>query len=245
LGMAAQTTRWQICFSGVEATRSERQQAGAMAKLLRRAPWPSCCGGRHGRELLRLEQGESRRPPWGRRGGTWRGPGLGPPFDSEMIFLKHKMTQHHWQREGQDSWRGGLKTRVKTHTSETSGSQLAASPTSSPLEGSPRQVSTLHDKSPPRTTSLRPTREVRLRLVCGPGHTTQAKVRAPPPTRVGERFPTPCKYNSWRPCKQLTPNKSLNAGLTGWRPSNRHQLPLCHKQAQPEALKHPLQHAQI
>jgi hypothetical protein len=31
--------------------------------------------------------------------------------------------------------------------------QLAASPTSSPLEGPPRQVSTSHDESPPRTTS--------------------------------------------------------------------------------------------
>jgi hypothetical protein len=33
-------------------------------------------------------------------------------------------------------------------------SQLPASPTGSALEGPPRQVSTSHDKSPPRTTSL-------------------------------------------------------------------------------------------
>jgi hypothetical protein len=33
--------------------------------------------------------------------------------------------------------------------------QLAASPTSFPLEEPPRQVSTSHDKSPPHTTSLR------------------------------------------------------------------------------------------
>jgi hypothetical protein len=38
--------------------------------------------------------------------------------------------------------------------------QLAASPTSFPLEEPPRQVSTSHDKSPPRTTSLRPARQV-------------------------------------------------------------------------------------
>jgi hypothetical protein len=38
--------------------------------------------------------------------------------------------------------------------------QLAASPTSFPLEEPPRQVSASHDKSRPRTTSLRLTRQV-------------------------------------------------------------------------------------
>jgi hypothetical protein len=38
--------------------------------------------------------------------------------------------------------------------------QLAASPTSSPLGESTRQISTSHNKSPPRTTSLRLRRQV-------------------------------------------------------------------------------------
>jgi hypothetical protein len=89
--------------------------------------------------------------------------------------------------------------------------QLAASPTSFPLEEPPRQVSASHeespprtrslclgevsashDKSPPRTRSLRLAREVRLRLVRGSRRTA----RASPPTRVEERISMSRRNNS-------------------------------------------------
>jgi hypothetical protein len=38
----------------------------------------------------------------------------------------------------------------------------------------------------------------------GPDAQRKPTARALPPTRVEERFRLPCKYNSWRPCKQLT-----------------------------------------
>jgi hypothetical protein len=108
--------------------------------------------------------------------------------------------------------------------------QLAASLTSSPLEGPPRQVSASHDKSPPRTTSLRLTRqvsalhdkslphttslrlarEVWLRLASGPRRAVKAhSASTTTDKRVEERFPTSCKYNSWRPCRQLSPTRAL------------------------------------
>jgi hypothetical protein len=37
----------------------------------------------------------------------------------------------------------------------------------------------------------------------------------PPPRRVGDRFPTPCKRTSWRPMQAAGPDKSLNVGLPG------------------------------
>jgi hypothetical protein len=74
--------------------------------------------------------------------------------------------------------------------------QLAASPTSFPLEEPPRQVSASHERSLPRATSLHLTREVRSQLVCGARRTA----RAPPPTRVDKQISTSCRYNSWRPC---------------------------------------------
>jgi hypothetical protein len=39
-------------------------------------------------------------------------------------------------------------------------------------------------------------------------------------------------------------DKSLNVGLSAVQPSHQHHLQLCHTQAQPEALKHPLRRAQ-
>jgi hypothetical protein len=101
-------------------------------------------------------------------------------------------------------------------------SQLAASPTSFPLEEpfstshekSPprtrslcltREVSALHEKSPPRTKSLRLAREVRLRLVRGPRHAT----RASPPTRVEKRISTSRRNNRWRPCRRPIPARAL------------------------------------
>jgi hypothetical protein len=98
--------------------------------------------------------------------------------------------------------------------------QLAASPTSSLQEGSPREVSASHEKSPPRTTY--PDSDWCV------GHDTQRELRTrvPPPTRIGERFPVPCKYTSWRPCKQLAPTRALMLACLVARPSHRHHLPL-------------------
>jgi hypothetical protein len=91
------------------------------------------------------------------------------PFDGERIFMKHKVTQHHWQREGQDwqcqgqdSRRGGLRTLVKTHTGKTSSLRLVGCISDQfPKRGIPmtslclaRQISASHEKSTPRTTSI-------------------------------------------------------------------------------------------
>jgi hypothetical protein len=62
----------------------------------------------------------------------------------------------------------------------------------------------------PSPTSLRLTREVRLRLARGPRHTTRAR----PPTRAGRRISTPRGDNSWRPCRRPAPVGALNASLT-------------------------------
>jgi hypothetical protein len=81
-------------------------------------------------------------------------------------------------------------------------SQLAASPTSFPLE---EPFSASHDKSPPHTTSLHLAREVRIRLVCGPRRT----VRASPLTHVEERMSMSQRNISWRPCRRPTPARAL------------------------------------
>jgi hypothetical protein len=64
---------------------------------------------------------------------------------------------HHWQREGQDSRRGGLRTPVKTIIGKTSCSWLVGSFSDKfSTRGSfARQVFALHDRYPFRTTSLR------------------------------------------------------------------------------------------
>jgi hypothetical protein len=67
-----------------------------------------------------------------------------------------------------------------------------------------RQVSASHDKSLPRTTSLR------LRLVRGPRHT--ARVR--PPAHARKRISTSYGDDSWRPCRRPAPARALNANLT-------------------------------
>jgi hypothetical protein len=68
----------------------------------------------------------------------------------------------------------------------------------------------LSDKSPPRTTSLRLARQVRLRLARGSRHTA----RASPPTRAGRRISTSRGDNSCRPCRRSAPVGALNASLT-------------------------------
>jgi hypothetical protein len=81
-------------------------------------------------------------------------------------------------------------------------SQLAAPPTSFPLE------EPSHDKSPPHTTSLRLARQVRLRLVRGSRRTA----RTSPPTRVEENV---TQEQQLAAMKAAYPDKSLNAGLIG------------------------------
>jgi hypothetical protein len=106
-----------------------------------------------------------------------------------------------------------------------------------------------HDKSLPCTTSLRLAREVSaLHDKSGSdwcvGQDARHKPKAQePPLTLGERFPTPCKYNNWRPCKQLTLPRDSMLAWPAARPSQRHHLPLCHTQAQLKALKHPLRRA--
>jgi hypothetical protein len=78
-------------------------------------------------------------------------------------------------------------------------SQLDASPTSFALEEPP------HDKSLPRTTSLRHAREVRLRLVHGPRRVAQAS----PSTRTEERISTSRGNNRLRSCRRPTPPRAL------------------------------------
>jgi hypothetical protein len=58
----------------------------------------------------------------------------------------------------------------------------------------------------------------------GPDAQRKPTTRAPPPTRVEEWFPTPCKYNSWRLYKQLTPTRALMLAWPTERPSHRHHL---------------------
>jgi hypothetical protein len=69
----------------------------------------------------------------------------------------------------------------------------------------------LHDKSPPRTRSLRLARQVQLRLVRGPGCTT----RATPLMRKEGRISTSRKIQQLVAMQEARLAKSLNAGLTG------------------------------
>jgi hypothetical protein len=170
----------------------------------------------------------------------WRGLGLGPPFDGEII--PPKLTRHSNTINNVKAKIDNVKAKIQDKEERRPWSrptlarrpvfgQLVASRTSSPLEEPPRQA-------PPRTTSLRFTRQVRSRLARGPRRTA----RAPPPTRVEERISTPWRYNSWRPCRRPAPIRALMLVWPAAQPSHRHHLLLRHTQAQPEALKHPLRH---
>jgi hypothetical protein len=84
-----------------------------------------------------------------------------------------------------------------------------------PARGITRQVFASHDKSPPRTTSLRPAREVRSRLVRGPGRTTQAQGASTTTDVCGGTIPHAMQVQQLEAMQAAHPNKSLNAGLTG------------------------------
>jgi hypothetical protein len=79
-----------------------------------------------------------------------------------------------------------------------------------------RQVSALHDKSPPRTTSRSFARAVPV-SDWGVGHDTRydPETQTSSPRHVGGPFPTPCKYTSWWPARTAGPDRSLNTALLG------------------------------
>jgi hypothetical protein len=91
--------------------------------------------------------------------------------------------------------KGGMQIFVKTLTGKAT---------------SPWPNGCISDKSPPRTTSLRLARQVRLRLVRGPRHMARAR----PPTHAGKRISTSCGGDSWRPCRRPAPAGALNANLS-------------------------------
>jgi hypothetical protein len=101
--------------------------------------------------------------------------------------------------------------------------QLAAAPTSSLLEGPPRQVSASHDKYPPRTTSL-----CLARQVSAPHDKSPPRTTSPAPTGAwaqihGTSTATDARGGTILHAMQVQqlaamqaarPDKSLNAGLT-------------------------------
>jgi hypothetical protein len=89
----------------------------------------------------------------------------------------------------------------------------------------------LHDKSRPRTTSLRLARQVRLRLVRG-AQTHNSGVTTD--THEGVNLHVTRKQQLVA-MQATCPGKSLNAGMTSRATITR--------KTQPESLKHPLQHA--
>jgi hypothetical protein len=82
--------------------------------------------------------------------------------------------------------------------------QLAASPTSSPLEGPPRQVSASHDKSPPHTTSPAPA-----------GTWAQTHNTSTTTDTCGGTILHVMQVQQMAVMQAAHPDKSLNAGLTG------------------------------
>jgi hypothetical protein len=107
--------------------------------------------------------------------------------------------------------------------------RTAASPTSFSLE------EPSHGKSLPRTTSLRLARQVRLRLVRGPRHTTRAR----PPTHTGRRISTSRGDNSWWPCMRPAPAGALNANVTSRATITSLSTPLCHTQSSARGTRAP------
>jgi hypothetical protein len=103
-------------------------------------------------------------------------------------------------------------------------SQLVASPTSSPLEGSPRENSASHEKSPPRTTSHPLTRQVsashekslpRIRSPAPAGMWAQAHSASTTTDARGETILHVMQVQQLAAMQAAHPNKGLNASLTG------------------------------
>jgi hypothetical protein len=131
-------------------------------------------------------------------------------------------------------------------------------PTSSLLEGHPptsiclaRKVSTSHDKSLPRTTSLCLARQdsVPRELPLTPtGAWTTTRGASLGRKRLHhDTWGTDSPQQASAPAsglrKQMAPTRALMQVCPAAQPSHRHHLQLCHTQASPEALKHPLRRA--
>jgi hypothetical protein len=140
----------------------------------------------------------------------WRGPELGP------LWRRKDLPKTRSNSTPLTTWRPRLtmsRPRFKTRRTEDLGQdphwQDVRSPASwlhlrpVPCKRDPhdnlrlaRQVSASHDK-PPRTTSLRLARPPSgSDWYVGHEARREHRARAPPSTRIGERVPTPCKYNT-------------------------------------------------
>jgi hypothetical protein len=126
-------------------------------------------------------------------------------------------------------------TLARHHASD----QLAASLTSSPQEGSPprslrlaREVSTSHELPPTPTEVWAMTRSASL---------VHERLHH---DAWGNDSPHHANALAGGPCKQLAPPRALMRVCPAVQPSHQHHLQLCHTQASPEALKHPLRRAQ-
>jgi hypothetical protein len=78
-----------------------------------------------------------------------------------------------------------------------------------------REVSALHDKSTPRTTSLCLAQQVRLRLAHGPGRATKAHGSGTTTDACGGMISRAMQLQQLAAMQEAHPDKSLNAGLTG------------------------------
>jgi hypothetical protein len=133
-------------------------------------------------------------------------------FDSEIISPKTtkqsntidnvKAKIENVKAKIQDKEEKGSWSRPTLARRPVSG-QLAASPTSSPLEGSPRQVSAWHDKSPPRTRSPAPA-----------GTWSQAHSTSTTTDAHGGTIPQVMQVQQLAAMQGAHPNKSLNSSLT-------------------------------
>jgi hypothetical protein len=174
--------------------------------------------------------------------GRWRGPRLGPFFTARLSPSRQQ--DHypwggvHWSLTSSSrmvvplltttsrmsppfTWRStcvvGWRSSSRPHWQDAQ---------SLPSRTHLRPVSHKRNPSPPRTTILRPARQVRLRLVHGPRRTAQAS----PPTQVGGRISTSRGNNNWRPCRRPAPARALMQAWPTALPSHHHHLPLCRTQ---------------
>jgi hypothetical protein len=135
------------------------------------------------------------------------------PFDGEIIspkIARHsdtidnvKAKIDNVKAKIQDKEEGRPWSRPTLARCPVSG-QLAASLTSSPLEGPPRQVSVSHDKSPPRMRSPAPA-----------GAWAQTHSASASTDVRGGTVPHATQIQQLAAMQAARPDKGLNAGLTG------------------------------
>jgi hypothetical protein len=172
-------------------------------------------------------------------------PGLVPPWWRNDL-CQHKVIRHHrqgegqdWQCEGQDSRWGGPRTLVNTLAGKTSCSWPVGSiSTGSLLEGPPpTSLRLARQVSAPREPPLTPTGvwATTFGASLGRGHLHH--------DAWGTDSPRHASAPAGGLRKQLAPTRASMRVCPAARPSHRHHLRLCHTQASPEALKHPLRRA--